>query len=151
MLEYVTQLREGILEAYTGIVTGLKKTEKGSSSSYARSHLLGFTLLPVNILLPHIRHILDLVRRCLAEEDRADSSVRLSFGLLGDVADSFPNGQIKQILLESWVVSELRSKHRMAAETKKTMRWAREVCYIYSSFTARFTDALFKMVRGATA
>ena len=28
-MDYVSQLREGILEAYTGIVTGLKKTEKG--------------------------------------------------------------------------------------------------------------------------
>ena len=28
LVDYVGQLREGILEAYTGIVTGLKKTEK---------------------------------------------------------------------------------------------------------------------------
>ena len=31
LVDYVGQLREGILEAYTGIVTGLKKTEKGAS------------------------------------------------------------------------------------------------------------------------
>ena len=30
-MDYVGQLREGILEAYTGIVTGLKKTEKSTS------------------------------------------------------------------------------------------------------------------------
>ncbi|KAG6866308.1 hypothetical protein C0991_005775 [Blastosporella zonata] len=29
LMDYVTQLREGILEAYTGIVTGLKKTPNG--------------------------------------------------------------------------------------------------------------------------
>ena len=33
LVDYVGQLREGILEAYTGIVTGLKKSEKGLSSS----------------------------------------------------------------------------------------------------------------------
>lgn len=30
LVDYVSQLREGILEAYTGIVTGLKHTEKGN-------------------------------------------------------------------------------------------------------------------------
>lgn len=29
LVDYVTSLREGILEAYTGIVTGLKNTDKG--------------------------------------------------------------------------------------------------------------------------
>lgn len=33
LVDYVGQLREGILEAYTGIVTGLKKSEKGLSYS----------------------------------------------------------------------------------------------------------------------
>jgi importin subunit beta-1 len=30
-MDYVGQLREGILEAYTGIVTGLKNTENGET------------------------------------------------------------------------------------------------------------------------
>jgi importin subunit beta-1 len=30
LIEYVASLREGILEAYTGIVTGLKNTEKSA-------------------------------------------------------------------------------------------------------------------------
>jgi importin subunit beta-1 len=30
LIEYVSQLREGILEAYTGIVTGFKNTDKGT-------------------------------------------------------------------------------------------------------------------------
>jgi importin subunit beta-1 len=53
--------------------------------------------------------------------------VRSSFGLIGDLADTFPNGQLKPLLLQEWVGNELRSKARMAPETKKTMRWAREV------------------------
>ena len=127
-MDYVGQLREGILEAYTGIVTGLKKTEK------SKRHLLSvrqwFILtyyLSVTLILPHSQSILDLVRRCLADDERSDTLMRLSYGLIGDLADSFPAGQLKQLLLQTWIASELRSRHRMPDETKKTMRWAREV------------------------
>ncbi|RDB23601.1 Importin subunit beta-1 [Hypsizygus marmoreus] len=109
LVDYVSQLREGILEAYTGIVTGLKKTEK------------------VNLLLDHAQPILELIHRCLADDERTDSLMRLSFGLLGDLADSFPNGELKQLLLSNWVAAELRTKSRMPPETKKTLRWAREM------------------------
>ena len=71
--------------------------------------------------------MLELLHRCFQDEERSDALTKLSYGLLGDVADSFPNGEIKQLLLVNWIASELRSKQRMPQETKKTMRWAREV------------------------
>ncbi|KAH7907378.1 armadillo-type protein [Hygrophoropsis aurantiaca] len=109
LVDYVAQLREGILEAYTGIVTGLKNTDK------------------VTLLLPHSPAILELIQRCLGDDDRSESVIKLSFGLLGDLADSFPNGQLKQSLLSEWIASELRSKRGMPPDAKKTMRWAREM------------------------
>lgn len=109
LVDYVSQLREGILEAYTGIVTGLKNTER------------------VTLLLPYIQSILELVQRCLADEERPEALIRLSMGLIGDLADSFPNGQIKQLLLTDWLAQALRQKTRMSGETKKTIRWAREM------------------------
>ncbi|KAG1810303.1 karyopherin Kap95 [Suillus fuscotomentosus] len=109
LMDYVAQLREGILEAYTGVVTGFKNTEKTPA------------------LLPHVPSILELVHQCLADEERSDSIVKLSFGLIGDLADCFPNGQIKEHLLEEWIAHEFRSKRGMQQETKKTLRWAREM------------------------
>ncbi|KAI6002203.1 armadillo-type protein [Pisolithus orientalis] len=109
LVDYVAQLREGILEAYTGIVTGLKNTEK------------------VGLLLSHSSTILELTQRCLADEERTESTLKLCFGLIGDLADCFPNGELKQILLSEWIALELRSKRGMSPETKKTMRWAREM------------------------
>lgn len=79
------------------------------------------------MLLPHSPNILELIQRCLADEDRTEMTVKLCFGLLGDLADCYPNGQLKQILLSEWVASELRNKRGMSPETKRTMRWAREV------------------------
>ncbi|KAF8548410.1 ARM repeat-containing protein [Imleria badia] len=109
LVDYVTQLREGILEAYTGIVTGFKNTDK------------------VQLLLPHSSNILELIQRCLGDDEHSETTVKLCFGLLGDLADCFPNGQLKQLLLSEWIASELRNKRGWSQETKKTMRWAREV------------------------
>ncbi|EIW76776.1 karyopherin Kap95 [Coniophora puteana RWD-64-598 SS2] len=109
LVDYVAQLREGILEAYTGIVTGLKNSEKAS------------------LLLAYCPSMLELVQRCLADEERTDAIVKLSFGLMGDLASAFPNGELKQVFLAEWIVSELRTKRGMPPETRKVMRWAREM------------------------
>ena len=45
-MDYVGQLREGILEAYTGIVTGLKKTEK--SKFIIRWKMIQSNMLPLS-------------------------------------------------------------------------------------------------------
>ncbi|TFK48303.1 ARM repeat-containing protein [Heliocybe sulcata] len=109
LVEYVSNLREGILEAYTGVVTGLKNTDK------------------VSLLVPYVPSILELCQRCLNDDERPDSVAKLSYGLIGDLADSFPGGEIKQLLLAEWIGHELRSRSRMAGETKRTLRWAREM------------------------
>ena len=75
-----------------------------------------------------MQSILDLVNRCVADEERTDALMRLAYGLIGDLADCFPNGEIKQLLLANWIAAEFRTRHRMPDETKKTLRWAREVC-----------------------
>jgi importin subunit beta-1 len=126
-MDYVGQLREGILEAYTGIVTGLKNTDKGKTLLSKVSYNLFTPTLSVQLLFPHAQSILELVQRSLADDERTDSLLKLALGLIGDLADSFPNGEIKQLLLSEWVASELRSKGRLPSEVRKTMRWAREV------------------------
>ncbi|PFH47543.1 hypothetical protein AMATHDRAFT_67559 [Amanita thiersii Skay4041] len=109
LVEYVGQLREGILEAYTGIVSGFKNTQDAAA------------------LFEYVAQMLDLIQRCLQDEDRPDSLSKLAYGLLGDISDCFPQGQIKDLLLVPWITSELRNKSRLPAETKKTLRWAREM------------------------
>lgn len=126
LVDYVGQLREGILEAYTGIVTGLKSTAKGSHHCLCMN-VLSLTTRAASLLLNHAQSILDLVQRCLADEERSDALMRLSYGLIGDLAESFAGGQLKQLFLQPWLAAELRSRSRMPDETKKTMRWAREV------------------------
>ncbi|KAJ7026728.1 armadillo-type protein [Mycena alexandri] len=110
LMDYVNQLREGILEAYTGLVSGFKGTDK------------------VAVLLPYVDSILELIHRCSLDEERTDAQMKLSFGLIGDLAEALQGSpQMKQTLLKPWIAQELRTKHRMPAETNKTRRWAREM------------------------
>jgi hypothetical protein len=81
------------------------------------------------ILLPYAQSILELVQRCLADDERSDTLTRTAYGLIGDLAECFSGGQLKQLFLSQWVANELRSRARMPDETRKTMRWAREVSF----------------------
>jgi importin subunit beta-1 len=112
-MEYVLQLREGILEAYTGIVAGLKGTPK------------------VDLLLPHVPQLLQLIQVVLSDEEKTDSQSKLAYGLLWDIADTFKGGQIRGLLLQEWIVSEMRPRGaRLLPETKKVWKHAREAVKI---------------------
>ncbi|KAA1475779.1 karyopherin Kap95 [Dentipellis sp. KUC8613] len=108
-IDYIAMLREGILEAHTGIITGFKNTDK------------------VQLLLPYVPSILELAQVVLADENSGEPSEKLAYGVIGDLADAFPNGQIKQHLLAEWIASALSSRQRYSSDTKRTLRWAREM------------------------
>ena len=78
------------------------------------------------ILVPHVPAMLDLIQRTLADEERPDAVAKLAIGLLGDIADAFPNGQVKEYLLADWVTGALKVKGR-GRDLKTTVRWAKEV------------------------
>lgn len=127
LVEYVAQLREGILEAFTGIVSGFKDSEKGARnelSFISMSYLINVSI--VSALGPYVSVILDISQRAIQDSERTESTPKLVFGLIGDLASAFPNGQIKQLLLSEWIASELRGK-RYSGSTKVVQRWAREV------------------------
>ncbi|XP_057526597.1 importin subunit beta-1-like [Amaranthus tricolor] len=70
ILEYTNLLRNGILEAYSGILQGFKNT--------ARAQLL----------LPYARHILSFVDSIYQEKDMDDAVMKTAIGVLGDLADT---------------------------------------------------------------
>ncbi|KAG8764127.1 karyopherin beta [Ceratobasidium sp. 423] len=109
MVDYVAQLREGILDAYVGIVAGFKSADKADP------------------LLPYVQTMLGLCARALSDEERPDTIVRAAFGLIGDLADLYSKGQIKQLLTEGWLTSALQQKPKGAPqETKRVLKYARE-------------------------
>ena len=94
--------------------------------------------------------MLELVQRSLADDERPESVVKSAIGLVGDLADTFPNGQIKQNLLAEWLASALRSKPRYSNETRLTFRWARDVS-TSQRFDVSTEECCRQMVKRATA
>jgi hypothetical protein len=77
--------------------------------------------------------ILELVQKVLADENSGEPLDKLAFGIVGDLADAFPNGEIKQLLLAEWIASSLVLRKGYDKETKTTVKWAREVRRVFLS------------------
>ncbi|KAF9516651.1 hypothetical protein BS47DRAFT_619973 [Hydnum rufescens UP504] len=110
-VDYVAQLRETIIEAEVGIVTGLKGSGKG------------------RLILQYVPSIFDLLRRTVQDEERTELVFQKAMGLIGDLAEAFPNGEIRDQLLSDWIISNLlKAKPRgQTAEAKRTIKWAKEM------------------------
>ncbi|KAG0330648.1 karyopherin beta, partial [Podila humilis] len=111
MMEYVIQLREGIVDAYVGIVQGMKA---GNSSE---------------MLMPHLTHVFDFLAIVFNEMDDSETLLRSVIGLIGDLAGSFPGGQIKSLLQSPWVATCLKEGRGRGQPgvTKEVARWAKEM------------------------
>lgn len=55
-------------------------------------------------------------------------------GLIGDLADAFPGGELREQLLTEWIINNLlKGKPRLTTtEAKRTLKWAKEVRDILS-------------------
>ncbi|KXS20860.1 importin subunit beta-1 [Gonapodya prolifera JEL478] len=114
MMDYVNQLREGIIEAYVGIVQGLKSGDKAST------------------LLPHVERVFHFLRTVYTEEvERSPDLTRQLIGLIGDFAESFPRGEIKVFLQQEWIDTLIREGRSWrgdgSASVKEVAKWAQAV------------------------
>ncbi|KAL2833938.1 armadillo-type protein [Aspergillus pseudoustus] len=112
MLDYVISLREGIMDAWGGILIAYKGKPEAKS------------------LEPFVQPIFELLR--LVSQDpttRSEGMMRSAMGVLGDLAEVFPNGAISQYFRNEWVTSlvrETRTNREYGPRTIETARWARE-------------------------
>jgi len=110
----VASLREGILEAYTGVVGTYKQTEKSP------------------ILLPYVASIFAFLHLALTDPDRTEGIVRSAVGLIGDLASEYPKGEIREVLISDWVAEAIKSARTRVGnqDTKNVAKWAKEMVRI---------------------
>lgn len=110
-IDYVNGLREGIVEAYVGIVQALKGTQSADN------------------LGPHVAGIFDFLQVVHKDPEKTDALNRAMIGLIGDLAETFPKGQLKPLLRSEWVtecLKQARAKSANSQATKEVARWATE-------------------------
>jgi len=111
MLDYLNELREGCLEAYTGIIQGLKGD--------------GTTPSPdLSIVQPHVSYIVQFITVVARDNEHSDASVAASAGLIGDLCAAFGRDIVQ--LLDVEPITDLLTAGRRSKTTKtKTLStWA---------------------------
>ncbi|KDR09654.1 hypothetical protein L798_00780 [Zootermopsis nevadensis] len=111
MVDYLNELREGVLEAYTGIVQGLKGDGTAPTPD-------------IQLLEPHVTFIVQFITFVAQDSDHSDSNVAASAGLVGDLCTAF--GAKMLPLLDVEPINELLSQGRRsrASKTKTLATWA---------------------------
>eukprot|EP00562_Extubocellulus_spinifer_P003635 CAMPEP_0178537046 /NCGR_PEP_ID=MMETSP0696-20121128/36395_1 /TAXON_ID=265572 /ORGANISM="Extubocellulus spinifer, Strain CCMP396" /LENGTH=871 /DNA_ID=CAMNT_0020169277 /DNA_START=56 /DNA_END=2671 /DNA_ORIENTATION=+ len=106
LIEYVNSLREGILEAYTGIVQGLKDGGKAAA------------------LMPYTDAIFSFLDMLSQDETRDIEVLGKAVGLLGDVASTVGSA-VKEYLSRPFVSKLLADAHATGDATiMETCTWA---------------------------
>ncbi|GIY74129.1 importin subunit beta-1 [Caerostris darwini] len=95
MIDYVNELREGCLEAYTGIIQGLKGDQNTPNSE-------------VNIVQPHVPYIIQFITHIAQDPDHSDGTIATSAGVIGDLCLAF--GQSMMSLVDNDIISEFLTK-----------------------------------------
>lgn len=114
MIDYLNELREGCLSAYTGIIQGLRNTTTSNTAALAELQL-------VTAQLPFIVQFLETIAR---DPNKSDSIVGAAIGLIGDLVTSY--GQVMLQFVEREPFDKLLSegKRSKITKTKTLATWA---------------------------
>ncbi|KAJ9133644.1 ARM repeat-containing protein [Coniochaeta hoffmannii] len=111
IFDYVISLREGIMDAWGGIIGAMKSSNKTA------------------VLQPYVQSIFQILNTIALDANRSEALMRASMGVIGDLADAYPNGELVDAFRQDWVmamIKEVRSNKELQQRTIDTARWARE-------------------------
>jgi importin subunit beta-1 len=101
LTEFVWTMRESIVDAFTGIMNGLKVSDPTP-------------------FLQFVAPIMGFLSTCFAEEDRTEEFVSAALGLIGDFGDTY-KGAVRDQLLQEWVAQAIAAgRQRGASKQSRT-------------------------------
>jgi len=151
LIDYMNQLREGIFEAYAGIIQGLNADGKGNPLFLsAATHKLTSLFVVADLLLPFSHGILSLIHHITDDNARTEDVCRAAVGVLGygvlyvweltrlilvlclpcsDLANTLgPKLQNVDMRTHFTPLIEHCRSQRADPTTRSTAEWAKEVC-----------------------
>lgn len=113
MIDYLNELREGCLEAYTGIIQGLK------GETDARNPAPELALVQ-----PYVPHIVAYIMSVAQDPERSDGCVSACAGLIGDLCLAYGASMLQLVDVEA--ISDLLTSGRRSktSKTKTLSQWA---------------------------
>ncbi|GKT42590.1 importin subunit beta-1 [Colletotrichum spaethianum] len=111
MYDYVISLREGIMDAWGGIIGAMKSGNKTPA------------------LQQYVPSIFQLLNMIASDMNRSEALMRASMGVIGDLADAYPNGELVDVFRQEWLtalIKETKTNREFQPRTIETARWARE-------------------------
>lgn len=113
MVDYLNELREGCLEAYTGIIQGLKGGDQENVHP------------DVMLVQPRVEFILSFIHHIAEDEDHSDGVIANSAGLIGDLCMAFGKDVTKLVEVRPLINDLLTEGRRSKTNKTKTLAtWA---------------------------
>ncbi|RYP46866.1 hypothetical protein DL768_006963 [Monosporascus sp. mg162] len=80
-------------------------------------------------LQPYVQAIFHLLNLIANDMNRSEPLMRSTMGVIGDLADAFPNGELADAFRQDWLnvmIKETKTNREFQSRTIETARWARE-------------------------
>ncbi|XP_025833958.1 importin subunit beta-1-like [Agrilus planipennis] len=111
MIDYLNELREGVLDAYTGIIQGLKGDDPTPNPD----------VLLLETHIPFIAHFITVVAQ---DEEHSDGTVAVAAGLVGDLCAAFGVPMLRFLDLEPINNMLAEGRRSRVSRTKTLSTWA---------------------------
>ncbi len=87
-------------------------------------------MIPVaEVLQPYVESIFQLLNGIASDMNRSEALMRAAMGVIGDLADAYPNGELVEAFRQEWLsalIKETRVNRDFSPRTIETARWAKE-------------------------
>ena len=117
MIEYLNELREGCLAAYTGIIQGLRNSATSAGDS-------SVTLADLQLITGQLPFIMQFIETIACDPNKPDSVVGSAIGLIGDLVTSYGQQMIQYIEKDAIEKLLIEGKRSKIMKTKTLATWA---------------------------